>query len=140
MRNEARRIATDIAQPQQLRQLKPRGIIANRTGEPPRRPKRVRAMNERIEAFLQDVLALEGEIWNLIRGGVRRYLAVYEKQFRDDETNKRMKDKAAGICHKLCRARVAKEIRRRKGTSTAEHLKIVLSVIDDRARFPLNDD
>ena len=94
MRNEARRIATDIAQPQQLRQLKPRGIIANRTGEPPRRPKRVRAMNERIEAFLQDVLALEGEIWNLIRGGVRRYLAVYEKQFRDDETNKRMKDKA----------------------------------------------
>jgi hypothetical protein len=68
MRNEARRIATDIAQPQQLRQLKPRGIIANRTGEPPRRPKRVRAMNERIDAFLQDVLALEGEIWNLIRG------------------------------------------------------------------------
>jgi hypothetical protein len=31
--------------------------------------------------------------------GVRRYLAVYEKQFRDDETNKRMKDKAAEICH-----------------------------------------
>jgi len=50
------------------------------------------AMDERTEAFLQDVLALEGEIWNLIREGVRRYLAVYEKQFRDDETNKRMKD------------------------------------------------
>jgi hypothetical protein len=27
-------------------------------------------MNERIEAFLQDVLALEGEIWNLSREGV----------------------------------------------------------------------
>jgi hypothetical protein len=71
---------------------------------------------------------------------VRRYLAVYEKQFRNDETNKRMKDKAAAICRTLCRARVAEEIRRRKGTSTAEHLKIVLSVIDDRVRFPLNDD
>jgi hypothetical protein len=52
-----------------------------------------------------------------------------------------MKDKAAEICRTLCRARVAEEIRRkRKGTSTAEHLKIVLSVIDDRVRFPLNDD
>ena len=45
-------------------------------------------MNERIEAFLQDVLSLEGEIWNLSREGVRRYLAAYEKQFRDDEPNK----------------------------------------------------
>jgi len=42
-------------------------------------------MNERIEAFLHDVLALEGEISSLIREGVRRRLAVYERQFRDDE-------------------------------------------------------
>jgi hypothetical protein len=96
-------------------------------------------MNERIEAFLQDVLALEGEIWSLIREAVRRYLATYEKQFRDDEPNKRMKDTAARVCRGLCRARVLKEMRRRKGTSTAEHLKIVLSVIDDWARFQLND-
>jgi hypothetical protein len=48
-------------------------------------------MNERIEAFLQDVLALEGEIWSLIREAVRRYLATYEKQFRDDEPNKRIR-------------------------------------------------
>ena len=95
-------------------------------------------MNERIEAFLQDVLALEGEIWNLSREGVRRYLAAYEKQFRDDEPNKRMKDTAARVCHGLCRARVLEAMRRRKGTSTAEHLKIVLSVIDDWARFQLN--
>jgi hypothetical protein len=92
-------------------------------------------MNERIEAFLQDVLALEGEISNLIREGVCRYLAVYEKQFRDAETHKRMKDKAAQACRKLCRARVAEEIQRRKGTSTAEHLKIVLSDIDAAEMF-----
>ena len=39
-------------------------------------------MDERIEAFLKDVLALEGEISNLLREGVRRYLAICEKQSR----------------------------------------------------------
>jgi hypothetical protein len=97
-------------------------------------------MNERIEAFLHDVLALEGEISSLIREGVRRRLTVYERQFRDDEPAKRMKDTAARACRGLCRARVLEEMRRRKGTSTAEHLKIVLSVIDDWARSQLNHD
>jgi hypothetical protein len=97
-------------------------------------------MDERIEAFLKDVLALEGEISNLLREGVRRQLVICEEQFRDAETNKRMKDKAAHACRTLCRTRVAEEIRRRKGTSTAEHLKIVLSVIDSADLFPLNDD
>jgi hypothetical protein len=97
-------------------------------------------MDERIEAFLKDVLALEGEISNLLREGVRRHLTIYEKQFRDAETHKRMKDRAAQVCRTLCRARVAEEIRRRKGTSTAEHLKIVLSIIDSAALFPLNDE
>jgi anti-sigma factor RsiW len=96
-------------------------------------------MDERIEAFLKDVLALEGEIWNLLRQGVSRHLAICEKQFRDAETNKRMKDRAAQACRTLCRARVAEEIRRRKGTSTAEHLKVVLSIIDTAAPFPSND-
>jgi hypothetical protein len=36
--------------------------------------------------------------------------------------------------------RVAEEIRRRKGTSTAEHLKVVLNIIDSAALFPVNDD
>jgi hypothetical protein len=97
-------------------------------------------MDERVEAFLADVLALEGEIWRLVREGVLRHLAICEKQFRDAETNRRMKDRAAQACRTLCRARVAEEMRRRKGTSTAEHLKIVLSVIDDWARFRLNGD
>jgi hypothetical protein len=97
-------------------------------------------MDERIEAFLKDVLALEGEISHLVREGVRRRLTVYENQFRDGEPNKRMKDTAARVCRGLCRVRVLDEIRRRKGSSTREHLKIVLGVIDDRARLPLNDD
>jgi hypothetical protein len=84
----------------------------------------------RHEAFLADVLALEGENENAIREGVRMALADYEQIFRAQEVNRRMKDKAAHACHALCRARVDDEIRRRKGTPSADHLKLVLSVIE----------
>ena len=97
-------------------------------------------MDTRIEAFLTDTLALEGEATNVIGEKVRSYLAVYEKQFRDAETNKRMKDTAARVSRRLCRARVVEEIPRNRGTPTAEHLRIVLGVIDDVVRFPLQDD
>ena len=33
-------------------------------------------------------------------------------------------------CRALCRARVADELQRRRGTRIAEHLKLVLSIID----------
>ena len=67
-------------------------------------------MDARIDAFLADVLALEGENLDVIRDGVRGALADYEQVFRAQETNKRMKDKAANACHALCRARVAAEM------------------------------
>ena len=50
--------------------------------------------------------------------------------FRAQEPNKRMKDKAARACRALCRARVADKLQRRRGTRIAEHLKLVLSIID----------
>ena len=50
-----------------------------------------------------------------------------------------MQDKAAHACHALCRARVVEEIQRRKGTPTAEHLKLVLTVING-PRFPRKDE
>jgi len=87
-------------------------------------------MDERIEAFLADVLACEGEPADAIRAAVRVALTDCEQLFRVQEANRRMKDKAAHACHALCRARVVEEIRLCKGTSTAEHLKLVLSVID----------
>ena len=92
-------------------------------------------MDERVEAFLADVLALEGEEPTAICEAVRVALADYEQVFRAQELNKRMKEKAAHACHALCRARVVEEMRLRKGTTTAEHLKLVLSVIDG-PRFP----
>ena len=47
-----------------------------------------------------------------------------------------MKQKAGHACHSLCRSRVAEEIRRRTGTPTADHLKLVLSIIDGRQFSP----
>jgi hypothetical protein len=96
---------------------------------------RGKPMDERIEAFLADVLALEGEEPNAVREAVRIALADYEQVFRAQEVNKRMKEKAAHACHALCRARVVEEMGLRRGTATAEHLKLVLSVIEG-PRFP----
>jgi hypothetical protein len=93
-------------------------------------------MDQRIESFLADVLALAGENPDAIREGVRVTLADCEAIFRAQETHKRMKEKAAHACHALCRARVVEEMQRRRGTRIAEHLRLVLSVIDG-PRFPL---
>jgi anti-sigma factor RsiW len=87
-------------------------------------------MDQRIESFLSDVLALEGETPDAIREAVRAALADCEAIFRAQEANKRMKEKAAHACHSLCRGRVAEEMRRRKGTTAGDHLQFVLSVID----------
>jgi hypothetical protein len=59
-------------------------------------------MDERIEAFLADVLALEGESPEAIREAVRAALSDCENLVRAQETNKRMKEKAAHACHSLC--------------------------------------
>ena len=92
-------------------------------------------MDERVEAFLADVLSLEGEEANAVREAVRIALTDYEQVFRAQEVNKRMKERAAHACRALCRVRVVEEMRLRKGTTTAEHLKLVLDVIDG-PRFP----
>ena len=84
----------------------------------------------RVEAFLADILALEGENPDAIREGVHVALADCADIFKAQEMNRRMKDKAVRASHVLCRARVVEEIQRRKGTATGEHLKYVLSVID----------
>ena len=80
-------------------------------------------MDERIESFLVDVLALEGEDENAVRHGVRVALSDYDQIFRAQEVNKRMKDKAAHACHALCRSRVVDEIKRRKGNPNRRPLK-----------------
>jgi hypothetical protein len=65
-------------------------------------------MDQRIEAFLADVLALAGENPDAIREGVRVALADCEAIFRAQETNKRMRDQAARVCRALCRARAGR--------------------------------
>jgi hypothetical protein len=97
------------------------------------------AVDQRIESFLTDVLALAGEDPDAIRKGVGVALADCEAIFRAEEVNTRMRDRAAHACRVLCRARVVEEMQRLKGTRTAEHLRLVLSVIDG-PRFPFKDD
>ena len=87
-------------------------------------------MDQRIESFLADVLALAGEEPDVIRDEVRVALGDYAASFWAQEPNKLMKDKAARGCRVLCRDRVAEELERRRGTPIAEHLKLVLSIID----------
>jgi hypothetical protein len=54
-------------------------------------------MDDRIEAFLADVLTLEGEEPDGIRAGVLVALGDVETIFRAQEDNRRMKDKAAHV-------------------------------------------
>ena len=82
-------------------------------------------MDQRIEAFLADVLALAREDPDAVREGVRVALADCEAIFRAQETNKRMRDNAALVCRALCRTRVAEELQHRRGTRI-----LALSIID----------
>ena len=71
------------------------------------RRRRGNPMDQRIEAFLADVLALAGEEPDAVRDGVRVAFAKCEAIFRLQESKKRMRDQAAHACRALCRARVA---------------------------------
>jgi hypothetical protein len=88
--------------------------------------------DERIEAFLRDVLSNEGANPNEIREATRIYLAEYERMFRDAKLDEPKKTQAAERCRALCRARVVEEMSRcigflplpvDLGTSTEAHLK-----------------
>jgi hypothetical protein len=80
-------------------------------------------MDQRIEAFLADVLALAGENPDAIREGVR--VAFADCDLSGAVPRKRMRDQAAHACRALCRARVAEELQRRRGTRI-----LALSIID----------
>ncbi len=74
-----------------------------------------------------------GESADAVREAVRVALADGEAIFRAQEPNKRMRDKAAQACRALCRARVAGEFERQRGTRIAEHLTLVLKIIERQA-------
>jgi len=96
-------------------------------------------MDQHIEGFLADVLALEGEKPEAISAGLRVALGDVETIFRAREDNRRMKDRAVHACHALCRSRLVEEMKQRKGTSTADHLKLVLGILDRPTPLPSNN-
>jgi hypothetical protein len=91
-------------------------------------------MDQRIESFLADVLALAGEDPEAIRRGVRAAIGDCEAIFRAQESNEHMRDQAGRVCRALCRSRVVAEMHQRRGTRLANHLKLVLDAIDREAR------
>ena len=94
-------------------------------------------MGERIDAFLKDVLELEGVPASAIGDGVRSYMAVYENLVRDTEPDPKNREEAARDWRKLCRWRVAEEVTKHAGTPAGEHWKVVLGVIDSASGPPL---
>jgi hypothetical protein len=80
--------------------------------------------DDRIEAFMKQVLHLEGAPH--VGEVVRILLADYGEQFPDIE-------RAAYP------QRVKEEMKRRKGTQTEHHLRVVLATIDLGSSFPLRD-
>jgi hypothetical protein len=88
-------------------------------------------MDERIEAFLLDVLEDEGKAFNVVRANTRCYLALYVEMFRAREAEDLRKDAAAQRCRDWCRQRVREELDQREGAPSADHLRIVLSAIEE---------
>jgi hypothetical protein len=86
-------------------------------------------MDERIEAFIKDVLELEGVPAIAILDGVRSLLRVYENLVRDTEPDVSNREAAAREWLRRCRERVAEEVAKHAGTPAGEHWKVVLSVI-----------
>ena len=58
-------------------------------------------MDERIEAFLLEVLEDEGKDSNVVRANTRCYVALYIEMFRAREAEDHKKDDAAQRCHDL---------------------------------------
>ena len=71
-------------------------------------------MDQRIESFLGDGLALAGEEPDAARDGARVALAKCEAIFRLQEPKKRMRDQAAHACRAECVDSVAQFVGRRK--------------------------
>ena len=90
-------------------------------------------MDGPIEAFLKDVLRLQGESPSQVPDGVRVHMAEYEAMFRAAQRDQRSKDFGGRGCRILCLRRIIKEMKQRKGTATETHLQIVLSALDGPA-------
>jgi hypothetical protein len=88
-------------------------------------------MDERIEGFLLEVLEDEGKDSSVVSANTRCYLALYTEMFRAREADDYRKDAAAQQCRDWCGQRVLEELDQREGTSTADHLRIVLNAIEE---------
>jgi len=68
---------------------------------------------------------------------IRAVTLTYEEMFRDEEVYDHKEDEAARRSRDWCRERVLDELDKREGTSTTDHLRTALSVIEGDAAGPL---
>ena len=87
-------------------------------------------MCQRIEAFLADVLALAGENPDAGPAGGAGSPSPSARRSPAARAEEAHEGQAAHACRALCRARVVAEMHQRRGTRIAEHLKLVLSMLD----------
>lgn len=87
-------------------------------------------MDAPVEAFLRDVLRLQGQTYAKVRENVGVQIAKYEAMFRDAQLDHRSKEMAARGCRALFRRRIFAEMARCIGTPTEAHLRMVLEAID----------
>ncbi|MGO8975406.1 MAG: hypothetical protein ACLQNV_18005, partial [Steroidobacteraceae bacterium] len=77
---------------------------------------------------------------NRLRGHDQLPKVILGVKFNDGMEVVRSQSPRFGDSSALCRTRVVEEIKRRKGTPTADHLKLVLSVIEGPVHFALRDE
>ncbi len=78
-------------------------------------------MDDRVEAFLKEVLALMGATPSRVSDRASFHAAQCEQMFRDAESDPAKKDAVAAHCRTLCIERVSQEINdhnRRTGETT----------------------
>jgi hypothetical protein len=87
-------------------------------------------MDDRVEGFLKDVLALMGATPSRVSDRVSFHAAQCEQMFRDAETDPRKMDAVAAHCQTLCIERVRQEMERSHSDDRRDYLQLVLAVLE----------
>ena len=87
-------------------------------------------MDDRVEAFLKDVLALMGASPSRVSERVSFHAAQCEQMLRDGEPDPAKKDAVAAHSRTLCIERVSHEIERSQSHDRRDHLQLVLAVLE----------
>ncbi len=87
-------------------------------------------MDDRVEAFLKEVLALMGATPSRVSDRVSFHAAQCEQMFRDAEEDADNKNAVAAHCRMICIERVREEMERSKSDDRRGYLQLVLALLE----------